>query len=150
MRNVRRCLACGAAAMVAAACSSPNRGGAQPGPDAQACPASTQQALVNGTPDESYLGLSDSQRNAIVQVVDGTRRVDGPFCSGAFVAQDWVVTARHCLVIPSPVVVVGGSVSGTPVVLSVTQSIGHSFADVALLQVDLASADAGTAMDAGP
>jgi hypothetical protein len=96
------------------------------------------------------LGLSESQRSAIVKVVDRTRPIDGPLCSGTFVAPDWVVTAQHCLVIPMPVILVGGIETGSPVIsLPVVRSVPHPSRDVALLQVDLARPDAGAEVDAG-
>lgn len=133
-----------------AACSTPGPTMIQPDANADACSGSGQAALLNASDTESYLGLSESQRSATVKVVNGNSPIDGPLCSGAFVARDWVVTAQHCLVIPMPVVLVGGTGTGSPIVsLSVVRSVPHPSRDVALLQVDLAGPDAGVEVDGG-
>jgi hypothetical protein len=146
----RAAVAGASAAFIAVACSSAASIG-QPPADAQTCPPSTEQALINGATTESFLGLSDSQLDAIVQVVDATRPTDGPLCSGTFIAPDWVVSAQHCLVIPSLSISIHGSSPGSPPIflLPVTRSIAHSTRDVALLHVDLPLTDGGSVTDAG-
>jgi hypothetical protein len=131
-----------------AACSSSSYRGTTDSAD-NACPGMSQQAIVNGSVEESYLGLAPEQIRAIVQVVDGVEGPDagGPLCSGVFIAPDWVATAGHCLQIQSAAVIVPGG-QGLPIVLQVIQSISNPDEDVALLKVDPAamsdaSADAG-------
>jgi V8-like Glu-specific endopeptidase len=116
------------------------------GPPAPACPGTAQQTLVNGVADERYLGLAPAQIAAIVQVVSAGKP-DGPLCSGTFVAPTWVVTAKHCLQIASPQVVVQGEAQTPVAVYPVVASVGHPLVDVALLQVDVSATDAGA--DAG-
>ena len=117
-----------------AACSSSNRQEVDP---AEACPGTTQQALVNGSARESYLALGQDQIRAIVQVVDAVKAPDagGPFCSGVFATPEWVLTAGHCLEIGSPQVI--ATVEGllAPIALPVIRTVAHPSEDVALLQV---------------
>jgi hypothetical protein len=56
-------------------------------------------------------------------------------CSGAFLTPSWVVTASHCLVIDSAVVVISGGEGDVPRTLRVEESIAHATLDVALLRV---------------
>jgi hypothetical protein len=116
------------------ACSSPSA-------DESTCAAAViEQPLVNGTSDESYLGLASGQLRAVVPIVDRTddRR---PLCTGTFIAPDWVITGAHCLQIASPQVIV--SVEPERAFdLRVIESVPHPSADVALLQVELPQADA--------
>ena len=76
------------AAVLLAACSSPST-------DAQTCPELAEQPLVNGAASESYLGLADGQLRASVWI-DAAANGQGPLCTGAMVASDWVLTAGHC------------------------------------------------------
>ena len=112
-----------------------------------ACVGAAQEALVNGAAAESYLGLGPAQLRAIVQLVDGDLwqpdggdPLDG-LCSGTFIAPGWVVTARHCLSIPSIAVVVSDGAGHGPIVLPVARSVASAQSDVALLAVG-SSADA--------
>lgn len=110
-------------------CSSAN---AEP----QVCAGAAAQPLFNGSSAETYLGLAPSEIQAIVEVVEGGRP-DGALCTGAFVAPEWVVTARHCLQIPSAEVVVHDGESGRTVELPIADRIGHPTEDLALLRLDM-------------
>jgi hypothetical protein len=132
-----------ATAVVAAACSTASPRTAD---SVETCPGVTAQALVNGSTQESYLGIGPEQVRAIVQVVDTMESPDagGPLCSGVFVTPDWVATASHCLQIQTASVLVvsaGGAQEVHPVIMSVR----HPTLDVALLEVDGAALDGGVA-----
>jgi hypothetical protein len=106
-----------------------------------------QQPLFNGSAGESYLGLAPDQVDAIVQIA-AAGRPHGPFCTGSLVAPNWVVTARHCLQIPSPEVVIQGVNESPLAVFPVTATVSHPTEDVALLEMGPSDPDAG-ATDAG-
>jgi hypothetical protein len=76
-------------------------------PTKPSCPGTATESLVNGSTEESYLGLSLGEIRAVVKIVDSMQQ-GGAVCSGAFVASAWVITARHCVQIASPAVVVAG------------------------------------------
>ncbi len=97
---------------------------------------------MNGADQETYLGLSGSQIRAIVQIVDGTDP-NGGQCSGAFVNEAWVVTAKHCLAISLPKIVVKGDAQIPSATFPVVRHAAHPTEDMALLQVDFAAGGAG-------
>jgi V8-like Glu-specific endopeptidase len=132
------CLSLAAYATFLGACSSSGPG------NTQSCASATNQPLINGAASERYLGLSQSQVSAIVQIVNSTP-ITGPLCSGTFVSPNWVVTAQHCLQISSPTVAVQGRVQSPIAVLPIVASVPHPTEDVALLNVDVSVADAGVA-----
>src|SRR5687767_1468723 len=80
-----------------AGCSAPDLVG-------PSCVGRAEQALVNATTNETYLGISEAEGRAVVQITNGSEP-DDPLCSGVFVTTEWVVTAAHCLVMPEPYVV---------------------------------------------
>lgn len=120
-----------------------------------ACPGATlgttQSALINGSAGETYLGLGARQIQAIVQIVDASLwNVDaslpsGGLCTGTFIAPSWVITARHCLSIEHPAVVIQVE-GGSPTVVPSLMTVANPSEDVALLNVDLSSVDAGAAL----
>ena len=150
MRATRQRARWAVATLGLAACSSSGDEGAKEFADA--CPGMTQQSLVNGSAQESYLALGQEQIRAIVQVRDSIEAPDagGPLCSGVFVTPEWVATAGHCLEIASPEVIVVGEGQGAPIALPVVRTVPDPTEDVALLQVDTlaqpdGSAEAGVA-----
>jgi hypothetical protein len=128
-------------AAVAGCSSGPHDGGASL---EAGCTAAQGQAIVNGSAEETYLGLAPSQTLAIVQIVDTANppQKGGPLCSGTFLASGWVVTAAHCLQIESPAVLVGTGSPGAAATLAVVGTFANPDEDVALLQV-APSVDAG-------
>jgi hypothetical protein len=112
------------------------------------CIGAVQSPLYNGSQTETYLGLSSAQTRAIVQVVDALAweadaAPNGGLCSGTFVAQGWVLTAQHCLVISNLAVVVGASDRATAAIMPVVAVAANPDEDIALLQVNLAGVDGG-------
>lgn len=107
------------------------------------CSASgtVRQALVNGATQEIYLGIGQSQINAVVQVVD-MMQPDVLLCSGTFVAPGWVVTARHCLQTQNLGVVLQQGPQGPQIVIAISGTVGHPTLDIALLAIGATSADA--------
>jgi hypothetical protein len=103
------------------------------------CSNRVRAALMNATDQERYLGLDSGQRAAIVQVTDGSAS-RGAFCTGAFVADEWLVTGAHCFQIESPVVMAAQLDDVLP--LPVLERIAHPTLDVALFRVS-ASISAG-------
>ncbi len=102
------------------------------------CPSAARPPRIDASPQEVYLGLAEPQTRAIVLVTDGTKP-DGAFCSGAFVAPDWVITAAHCLAIPSLVVIALPGGGEPSLVLPVARTVRHPDYDVALLEVSSSS-----------
>lgn len=76
------------AALAALACSSTG--------ESSECAGRTSAAIVNGTAQESYLGLGAEDTRAIVRLYDGSGFTVGS-CTGTLIRRDWLITARHCL-----------------------------------------------------
>jgi hypothetical protein len=111
------------------------------------CEGTVQSEIVNGSAQETYLGLSQRELDAIVQVVDmdawspSADAASASLCSGAMIAPSWAVTAAHCLQISDLAVIAVGS--GAPIVLPVISAVSSPTEDVALLQLDTSGATGG-------
>lgn len=114
--------------------------------DEPQCPGKERKALIAGTSEETYLGIAEPQRRAIVELVDRTASSDA-FCTGTFVTPIWVVSAAHCLVIPSLAVRIQGSAQGRFSLVPVVHAELHEGVDLALLRVDFTAADAAIGED---
>ena len=105
-----------------------------PEPVTDPCAARVSEPLVNAATAETYLGLAPEQLRAVVAISTGTDP-EAPLCTGAFVTADWIVTAAHCLAIPSPRALIGVAAGSAPEVVDLVDAAVYGTADVALLRV---------------
>jgi hypothetical protein len=117
------------AATLGIGCSSPA--------EQELCDGTSRETIVNGSPSESYFGLTVAQTRAIVELTEPAES-GGASCSGTFVRDDWIITAAHCLGIEAGGVVPSGG-QGTSTLVPLLESIASPLEDVALLRVDPAT-----------
>jgi hypothetical protein len=104
--------------------------------------------IVHGAAEEHYLGLAHRQQHAVIEIVDPSHP-DRGVCSGTFVSVGWVLTAKHCLAIPSLQVMATAATNGAESLGFVQQSIANPDADVALLAVAASPGHDGPLLDSG-
>src|SRR5271166_1211710 len=136
LRWLQRLIGAAPVTALLTACSS------SPSLHSDSCLATIREPLVNGAPQETYLGLSAAQVRAVVKVID-LAHPDAGLCTGTFVAPGWVVTAKHCVRVASTGVVVQGASPIPTMTFSVGATVSHPILDVALLNVEVLSGDAG-------
>jgi hypothetical protein len=99
--------------------------------------------FIDPSAQERYLGLDAAHSRAVVLIADGAH-ADGAYCSGVFVAPEWVITSAHCLAIPRRVVIASaGQGGGAQPTFAVTRTDRHPSRDVALLKVSPSSTSQG-------
>jgi hypothetical protein len=90
-----------------------------------------QSAIVSGTETPASVQLSDEQANAIVRVRLGSD-TDDEFCSGVMLAEDWVLSARHCSIGLPALVDFGPDAERPSASVRTASSITHPDLDLAL------------------
>ena len=117
------------ASLFVGGCSSPNEA------PVDCALGATHQPLVGGTSQEIYWEFSSDDLRAIVRI-ESSDPSSKAICTGTVVAPGWVLTAEHCLEIPSMQVRISPGSSGqSETLVGVTHSIAHPELDLALIQV---------------
>lgn len=88
--------------------------------------------IYGGSADLGALELSSAQLASIVRVVGELPGGDSELCSGQFVAEDWVLTAKHC---PATFVELDPGDGGPSTTRLVEATRAHSEFDLLLLRV---------------
>ncbi len=99
---------------------------------------SKSQPIVGGLTESEY--VADDQLDSVVRLVDTE---GGTFCSGFFVGQGWVLTAKHCvadvaeyrIASASPLATLGGSCTDLQKSWGVASTHLSETEDIALLRV---------------
>jgi hypothetical protein len=108
-------------------------------PEASGNSCGRPEALVSGVANAAYLGLSESEENA---VVDLTFSLSGgeERCSGTLIADGWVLTASHCArgeAEPAVTVRLGRHSLNPVLTAQSTATWSHPSLDLLLIQADL-------------
>jgi hypothetical protein len=92
-----------------------------------------RQPIINGGADDVFLGLSTSQKRAVVMIEGRTAEASG-VCSGTLVAPHWILTAGHCLAMVEPVASIETAIGR--VSIRVEQAVPHPTLEAALMRID--------------
>jgi len=92
-------------------------------------------ALYNGSTDAGDLGVDEQSARAVGEVVDDAGP-DGFYCTGLLVADQLVITAKHCVFGGGVRFLVGADASRPDGVIDVAETVPHEALDLALLVLD--------------